>query len=208
MFTGIIEEVGTLKRLTSKNGKKYLTIEAKIVTNDIKLGDSVASNGICLTVTAFDKDSITVEVMNETIQKTSAKDWTINNKINLERALLLSNRLDGHIVQGHVDTVSHIARIKQVGDTKYISIAVPRQYSHLLVPQGSIAVNGISLTVAKLDASTFDVALISFTEGHTNLSNANVADRVNLEFDIIGKYLYRFSQTPKLTKEWLDENNF
>lgn len=208
MFTGIIEEIGNIARIVSSADKKHLTINCKKVTADIKLGDSVACNGICLTVIRFDSSSITVEVMNETMQKSSASKWTIGSKLNLERALLLTNRLDGHIVQGHVDSTSFISNVKQVASTKYITIALPAEWKHLIVPQGSIAINGISLTVAKLSETDFQVALISFTEGHTTLTSAKVGEIVNLEFDIIGKYLYRFSTKPNITKEWLSGKGF
>lgn len=214
MFTGIIEELGTIKQINSQAGKQYLTIECSKLNEGLKIGDSIACNGICLTLIQFTKQDITIEAMNETISKTTIKDWNLSSKINLERALRFNSRLDGHIVQGHIDTVSKIISVKEINKTRYIEIALPPEYSQLVVPQGSIAVNGVSLTIAKLEATSFQVALISLTENLTNLSLVKTGDLVNLEFDIIGKYILRSNSTnttqteSKLTQAWLYEQGF
>jgi len=214
MFTGIIEEVGVIKQISNQGGKRYLTIACSKINSDLKIGDSIACNGICLTLTQFTSSSITIEAMNETISKTSLKDWSINSPINLERALRFNGRLDGHIVQGHVDTLSHILSIKDVNKTKYIQIYLAQEFAELVVSQGSIAINGVSLTIAKLDTSSLQVALITLTENLTNLSLLKPGDYVNIEFDIIGKYILRknslsSSQSkPKLTQAWLNEQGF
>ncbi len=214
MFTGIIEEIGEIKEISHQAGKRYLTITSKRINTDVKIGDSIACNGICLTLTHFTTSTITVEVMNETISKTTVKQWNIGSKINLERALKFNSRLDGHIVQGHVDTITNIISVNEVNKTRYLKLNLPNEFAELVVPQGSIAINGVSLTVAKLDFSSLQVALISLTENLTNLSLLTSGDLVNIEFDIIGKYILRknsiSSAQPKskISQAWLNEQGF
>lgn len=209
MFTGIIEETGSLKKYTDRGGKRYLTITCSKVTRGLKTGDSVACNGACLTVTAFNSEQIEVEVMQETVQKTTVRWWRIGEAINLERALGLNGRLDGHFVQGHVDTVLHYQGQENSGDTVYLWFDLPQEQTNLVTWQGSVAINGVSLTVAKLEHSRFAVALISHTLQETNLGK--LQEYVNVEFDIIGKYIVRFLQNrekPKITEGWLREKGF
>lgn len=214
MFTGIIEEVGTIQKINNQASKKYFTINCTKITDDLKIGDSIACNGICLTLTHFTKTSITVEAMNETISKTTVKDWLTNSNINLERALKFNSRLDGHIVQGHIDTTSKVLGVRKINATLYLEIDLPQEFSDLVVAQGSIAVNGVSLTLAKLADSSFQVALISLTEDLTNLSLLKAGDNVNLEFDIIGKYILRKNSlksnplSSKINQAWLNEQGF
>lgn len=214
MFTGIIEEIGLVKQITNQGSKKYFTITCSKVNSDVKIGDSIACNGICLTLTKFDTNSITIEAMDETIAKTTIKTWSIGSKINLERALKLSGRLDGHIVQGHIDTVLKVLSVKQQGETRYLEIELLPEFFALVVPQGSIALNGVSLTIARLEAKSFQVALISLTEELTNLSALKTNDNINVEFDIIGKYILRYNSnkptnnSSKISKEWLSEQGF
>ncbi len=214
MFTGIIEEIGRVSQIDNCGGKRNYTIECYQINDSLKIGDSVACNGICLTLVSFSDKSIIIEAMNETISKTTAKTWAIGSKINLERAMKLSSRLDGHIVQGHVDTTSRVLAVKDLNKTKYLEIDLPKQYADLVVAQGSIAINGVSLTLARLDNCSFQVALISLTEDLTNLSNLKVGESVNLEFDIIGKYVLRSKQIAehstksKISQEWLNEQGF
>ncbi len=214
MFTGIIEEIGEIKEISHQDGKRYLTITSQRINTDLKIGDSIACNGICLTLTHFTTSTITVEVMNETISKTTVKQWNIGCKINLERALKFNSRLDGHIVQGHVDTITNIISVNEVNKTRYLKLNLPNEFAELVVPQGSIAINGVSLTVAKLDFSSLQVALISLTENLTNLSLLTSGDLVNIEFDIIGKYILRknsiSSAQPKskISQAWLNEQGF
>ncbi len=214
MFTGIIEEIGTISSIESQGGKQHFTIKCSKINDDLKLGDSVACNGICLTLIDFTDKSITIEAMNETLKKTTAKTWTIGSSINLERALKFNSRLDGHIVQGHVDIISNVTAIKEVNKTRYIEVSLDNNYAELVVSQGSIAINGVSLTVAKLDTNNFQVALISLTENLTNLSLLKVGDFVNLEFDVIGKYILRNKEVKsnqsksKISKSWLYEQGF
>ena len=214
MFTGIIEEVGIVKSLSVISGKRYLTIHCRKINDDLKIGDSIACNGICLTVTQFTNSTITVEAMNETITKTTVKYWDKDSKINLERALKFNSRLDGHIVQGHVDTVSKVLSSKDVNGTTYLEVELPIEYSDLVVAQGSIAINGVSLTIAKLDISSLQVALISLTENLTNLAFLKAGDYTNIEFDIIGNSILRkntistVKPKSKLTQAWLNEQGF
>ncbi len=209
MFTGIIEEIGKLQSFRDQGGKRYLEIKCQKINKSLKVGDSVCCNGVCLTVTAFTGKQITLEVMHETLTKTTIRWWQYNEKINLERALPLSGRLDGHFVQGHVDTVAKLMGREQEGETLYLWFDLPAEYKDLVTQQGSIAVNGVSLTVAKLEERRFAVALISHTLQETNL--AGITKYANLEFDILGKYIVRYlrnREKPVITTEWLREQGF
>jgi riboflavin synthase len=211
MFTGIVEEIGTLNQVQIKMGKRYFKINCDKILSSIKIGDSVACNGICLTVIEFSKDSILVEAMNETLQKTSAVFWKINDKINLERAMSANGRFDGHIVQGHIDTTGKIISKTYSGRTIYYTILFDSEYSDLIVPQGSISLNGISLTLSDISNETFTVAIISHTYEMTNLALLKENDIVNIEFDILGKYILRqinHNNKNKITQEWLIEKGF
>lgn len=211
MFTGIVEEKGVLTKIENKGLKKYFTIKCSDILTSLKIGDSVACNGICLTVINFSKNSIVVEVMNETLKKTTAAFWKIHEQINLERAMKANGRFDGHIVQGHIDTIGKIIRKESFGDTNYYTFLFKDEYQNLIVPQGSIAINGISLTLAKISRNTFTVAIISHTLRNTNLGNLIESDLVNLEFDIFGKYVLRqieMKNTNKITQDWLIEKGF
>ena len=191
MFTGIVEEVGKLSRLKSSGELRYITIDCRNIQDGLILGASICCNGICLTVNNFDDKSITVAAMPETIKKTNAASWHVGTLINLERALTLQSRLDGHLVQGHVDTVAKVKRLDLRNNTAYLNILLPREFSHLVVKQGSIAVDGVSLTASSLEESFFTVSLVEYTLQHTSLKTLKAGDKVNLEFDIIGKYIMR-----------------
>ena len=209
MFTGIIEEVGRLASFHDNSGKRYLDISCSRINIDIKIGDSVCCNGACLTVTEFTSRQITVEVMQETLIKTNIRFWKPSTKINLERALSLNSRLDGHIVQGHVDCISEFIRKEQTAETTYLWYKLPLEHQDMVADQGSIAINGVSLTVARLEKDCFAVALITHTLKETNLAELN--RYVNLEFDIIGKYIVRYfnnHQKSGVTMEWLREKGF
>jgi len=208
MFTGIIEAVQPLISLRQSAGKTLITLGRPAPFDDLKTGASLACNGICLTVTAFDARSFTVEVMQETVKKTTAAHWQTGEPVNLERALRLGDRLDGHWVQGHVDTTASLLERKTVRETLYLTFALPSEYKWLIVPQGSIAVNGVSLTVANLQTGRFSVALIGHTLSLTNLAQLTLGKAVNLEFDILGKYLLRQQETNSLNEEWLHEQGY
>jgi riboflavin synthase len=186
MFTGIIEQLATIQKVVKENENLHITLEADFV-NELKIDQSVAHNGICLTVVAIDNNSYTVTAIQETIQKTNISFWDITSKVNVERCMQLNGRLDGHIVQGHVDTKGVCTSVEdQDGSWKY---TFEYQASHVTVDKGSITINGVSLTVVDSKIDTFSVCIIPYTFEHTNFHQLKVGDHVNLEFDIIGKYV-------------------
>ncbi|MDP2173215.1 MAG: riboflavin synthase [Candidatus Cloacimonadaceae bacterium] len=208
MFTGIIEATAQIKSIVASEGKKILTIQRPAVFDDIKTGSSIACNGICLTVTSFDNNTFSVEVMIETMRKSTASNWQRGTLLNLERALMPSGRLDGHIVQGHIDRSAKVLEKSRKGITDYLRFRLEREDFALVAPQGSIAINGISLTIANLNSTSFSVALIGHTLENTNLSTLQPGDEVNLEFDVLAKYIKRIQEGNKLSGEWLHEQGF
>jgi len=186
MFTGIIEQLATIKKIVKENENLHITLETDFV-NELKIDQSVAHNGICLTVIAIENNTYTVTAIQETIQKTTIESWNFNTKVNVERCMQLNGRLDGHIVQGHVDTKGVCTSVEdQDGSWKY---TFEYQDSHVTVDKGSITINGVSLTVVDSKQHTFSVCIIPYTYEHTNFHQLKVGDYVNLEFDIIGKYV-------------------
>lgn len=176
--------------------------------DDIAKGSSIACNGICLTVVSFTDSTFTIEVMAETITKSNARFWQAGTKLNLERAMKIGSRLDGHWVQGHVDSTSTLMDRHDERGTTYLRFHLCREHAGLVAPQGSIAINGVSLTIARLDGNSFSVALISHTLENSNLSALRAGTEVNLEYDIVGKYLLRQNAKPQMTMEWLHEQGF
>ena len=185
MFTGIIEEVGTVGEL----GDNKLTIRAAKVMEDQKMGDSISVNGTCLTVVAHDSTTFTVDLSPETLSRTSLGSLEQNHKVNLERPLAVSDRLGGHIVQGHVDATGRITSYRTEGNSQVLRVRFPERMRPYIVEKGFIAVDGISLTVVQKGTSTFTLSVIPFTLENTNLQEKGVGDRVNLEIDIIAKYV-------------------
>jgi riboflavin synthase len=186
MFTGIIEQIGHVVEIIQEGENIHFTIRAAF-TNDLKVDQSVAHNGTCLTVVALDKDNYTVTAIRETLEKTNLGDWEVGTKINLERCMQMNGRLDGHIVQGHVDTTATCTEIEdQGGSWKYTFSYCT---DHATVEKGSVTVNGVSLTVVDSKANMFSVCIIPYTHEHTNFHQLQRGDRINLEFDIIGKYV-------------------
>lgn len=208
MFTGIIESVSPITAIREAAGKRYLQIQRPTIFDDIKIGSSIASDGICLTVLNLDESMFEVEIMAETLHKSTAGIWERRRLLNLERALRADGRWDGHIVQGHVDSVVKLKRIRSQGDTKYLYFNTVPEDGELMVPQGSIAINGVSLTIAELANDSFAVALISHTLENSNLALLNVGDPVNVEYDVIGKYIQRRGSQKQISKEWLYEQGF
>ncbi len=208
MFTGIIESVSPIIGIRSSGSKRYLKLKRPELFSQIKEGSSIACDGICLTVISLDANSFEVELMAETLKKSTAINWQIGSKLNLERALRVGDRLDGHWVQGHVDGILKIKQIKKKEHTPYLHFSYPKQDSSLLVPQGSICLNGVSLTLAELTDSSFAVALIGHTWQNSNLSLLAVGSYVNVEYDILGKYMLRQDKLPKISKEWLNDQGF
>lgn len=191
MFTGIIEETGLIKSVAARTDAARIEVAARTVLADAKLGDSVAVNGVCLTVTSLTADSFSADVSAETLRRTSLRQARAGTRVNLERPLTPSSRLGGHIVQGHVDAIGEFVGARSEGDGWRVRVAFPPQLAHYIVEKGSITVDGISLTVAKLGPDWFEIAVIPHTWKVTNLSTLKRGDAVNLEVDIIAKYVER-----------------
>ena len=192
MFTGIIEQLGVVTGIRKEGENIHFTVEAPF-THELKIDQSVAHNGCCLTVVEIDDTQYTVTAIQETLNKTNLGDWTIGTKVNLERCMLMNGRLDGHIVQGHVDTTATCTAIEnQDGSWKY---SFSYSSKDVTVEKGSVTVNGTSLTVVDSKPGEFSVCIIPYTHEHTNFHTLHVGSRVNLEFDIIGKYVARLMAT-------------
>ena len=207
MFTGIIEEVGTIRSISTDR----ITISCKEILKDCKIGDSIAANGVCLTVVEFGKDYFCAVVSKETYKVTAFSDLKIGNIVNLERALTLSSRLGGHIVSGHTDTVGKIIDINKLSEFYEFKIGFNKEYSKYVAKKGSITVNGISLTVADCSQDFVTIAIIPHTFDMTVLRVLKVGDNVNLEFDILAKYVEKFlssSDNNSITVNFLAENGF
>ena len=193
MFTGIIETLGTVKNLIQDLGNIHLTIESAI-TQELKIDQSVAHNGICLTVVNIQNQEYTVTAIPETIRKTSLGTWKVGDLINLERAMKLGDRLDGHIVQGHVDQTGTCIEIQEYNGSWIFTFKYDATLSNITIEKGSITINGTSLTVVNSKKNQFSVAIIPYTYQHTNFKTFKIGTQVNLEFDVIGKYVARLHQ--------------
>jgi len=190
MFTGIIETLGIVKEIQKDGDNLHLTITSDI-TKELKIDQSVAHNGVCLTVVGIDNNDYTVTAIKETIDKTTLGEWQVGNLINLERAMKLGDRLDGHIVQGHVDQTGVCKSITEANGSWYFSFEYDSQLNNITIEKGSITVNGVSLTVVNSQANGFSVAIIPYTFEHTNFKTFKVGSKINLEFDVVGKYVAR-----------------
>ena len=190
MFTGIIETLGIIKQLQKDNDNLHITISSPLA-HELKIDQSVAHNGVCLTVVALNNDEYTVTAIRETIEKTNLGEWKAGDLINLERAMKLGDRLDGHIVQGHVDQTGICKSIEEANGSWYYTFEYDSQFSNITIEKGSITVNGVSLTVVNSKANEFSVAIIPYTHQHTNFKTFVVGTKVNLEFDVVGKYVAR-----------------
>lgn len=195
MFSGIIEETGRVAGLRRGRESLVLTVSARRVLEGTRAGDSIAVNGVCLTVTALDGDRFTADVMHETLRATTLGDLQPGDPVNLERALRLGDRLGGHLVTGHVDGVGRVLRRREGDNAFTLEIAVPEGFGPHLVPKGSVAVDGVSLTVARCGRDRFEVSIIPHTAAVTTLGRRRPGDRVNLEGDLIGKYVARLWET-------------
>ena len=192
MFTGLVEDVGTIRGLRLQNDSAVLTVKTKLPVRAMVRGASIAVNGACLTVVEKRRDSFIVDVSPETLSRTNLETLSVGGRVNLERPMRLADRLGGHLVTGHVDGVGIIAAIEKQGEFTIVNFEVPADLGALLVPKGSVAVDGISLTVNSCRKRGFSVALIPFTLSHTNLRGRQVGDKVNIETDLIGKYVKSF----------------
>lgn len=192
MFTGIIEEIGKIKKINTSMDGASITIVAHKVLEGVKLGDSIATNGVCLTVNHFDASSFTVDVMAETMRRSNLKNFDIGSPVNLERALAVGDRLGGHLVSGHIDDVGIISNYRQEDNAVWITINTSTEILKYIVLKGSIAIDGVSLTVAHVDEKGFKVSIIPHTRDETTLIDKGVGELVNLECDMIGKYIEKF----------------
>jgi riboflavin synthase len=212
MFTGIIQEVGKIEKYEVHKDKRYITIACNTIQKDLEIGESVACNGICLTVIKFSQANITVEIMNQTRETTTASSWSLFSSVHLERAMTLNDRLNGHLVQGHIDTTCSLLKSYHIESTLYLEFNLPKEYANLIVEHGSICIDGVSLTVAILSKTSFTVALIEHTLVTTHLGKLGLGDKVNIEFDIIGKYVQRLVLNPSkdsnITEDWLVKKGF
>lgn len=199
MFTGLIEDVGRVHRRTGGAGAGEFAFETALPVREMAPGASIAVNGCCLTVVGKAGRRLTVDVSPETLRRTNLADLCDGDGVNLERPLRVGDRLGGHWVTGHVDAVGRVARIHRSGDFTFFRFHAPASVGRLLVPKGSISVDGVSLTVNECAPRSFSVAIIPFTLAHTNLQSRNVGDRVNLEADIIGKYVLQFADAYRKT---------
>ena len=215
MFTGIIEELGTVERVTRGRVSAVIAIRAEHILSDLKIGDSVAVNGVCLTATGLTGHGFTADVMHETLDRSALAGLGPGSRVNLERAMAANGRFGGHIVAGHVDGVGTIAAIEQDDNAIWFTITAPEQVLRYVVEKGSIAIDGISLTVARVEPDRFAVSVIPHTAAVTLLGRRRVGDRVNLESDIIGKYVERLLRPApeekgqsRLTMEFLTQHGF
>ncbi|HOT23112.1 MAG TPA: riboflavin synthase [Thermoleophilia bacterium] len=212
MFTGLVEEVGTLRRLTVGPGDAVLEIGARTVLDRLAVGESVLTDGVCLTVTAVGRDGFSADVMPETVRRSTLVERRTGDRLNLERALTLQGRLGGHLVSGHVDGVGVVRRVTSEANAGVVDIAVPPSVAVVTVPQGSIAVDGVSLTAVSVEGEVVRVSLIPHTAAVTTLSSLEPGRRVNLEADLIAKYVHAFLERRRppggLTWEKLAEAGF
>jgi riboflavin synthase len=215
MFTGLIEEIGRVEAIIKAEKSARLSIKAKKILEGLKLGDSICTNGVCLTVTAYCSNSFSVDVMAETMRRSNLKNLMNGDEVNLERALKLGDRLGGHIVSGHIDGIGIIKKYEEEGNAVWITVEAPYEILKYIVQKGSIAIDGVSLTVAYVDDSVFRVSIIPHTKDLTILLRKELGDEVNLECDMLGKYIEKLlgvkEQTPikrNLDFNFLSENGF
>ena len=215
MFTGIIEDIGVIRSIRRGAHSSVLSIGAEVVLSDLKIGDSVAVNGVCLTATGKDRGGFTADVMHETLDRSSLGSLTAGSRVNLERAMAAGGRFGGHIVSGHIDGTGTITALRRDGNAVWYTISAAPSLLRFIVEKGSITIDGISLTVATVEADRFSVSIIPHTAAVTILGEKKPGDTVNLENDIIGKYVEKLlrprEDTPAaggLTLEFLAQNGF
>lgn len=196
MFTGIIEQLGVIKSI-EKSATNTVVIISSEITKELKVDQSIAHNGVCLTIEAIHENNYQVTAVAETLAKTNAGNWRINDVINLERAMQFNSRMDGHLVQGHVDTVATCLEVKDMNGSWMYRFQFPESFAPLMIEKGSVSINGTSLTAYDVTTNQFSVAIIPYTYNHTNINSIKVGDSVNIEFDMIGKYVARFVQLNK-----------
>ena len=212
MFNGIIKEIGIVRESIREAGKVILGIKSEKVINELDIGASVSIDGACQTVVKISGNMFYVEAVQETLKKTTLGNLNVGNRVNLESSVTISEGLGGHIVLGHIDGIGTITEIKNLDASKIYSICVPESISEYFVEVGSIAVDGISLTIAELRENIVEISIIPFTEKNTTIGEKKIGDKVNIEVDIIGKYVKRFlekrEKIEKITTEWLKSVGF
>jgi riboflavin synthase len=217
MFTGLIEEVGEITSVTRKGNSAQITVKARKILKDTKLGDSISTNGVCLTVTEKTSNTFTVDVMPETMNRSNLKNFKYGSKVNLERALRVGDRLDGHMVSGHVDGLGKIANYLKEDNAVWITVEADKSLLKYIIEKGSIAIDGTSLTVAYVDDRSFKVSIIPHTGEATTLLDKKIGDEVNLECDMVGKYIEKFMKfeedkpeesNSNLNEDFLRQNGF
>ncbi|MDE6848252.1 MAG: riboflavin synthase [Ruminococcus sp.] len=212
MFTGIIEEVGTVQTVQHNGNSSFIKIQSEKVLEDVHIGDSIAVNGVCLTVTESDRNTFRADVMNETLDRSSLGSLKKGSPVNLERAMSANGRFGGHIVSGHIDGTGTVSAIKNDGIAVWYTINTTPEIMRYIIEKGSVAIDGISLTVAKVTDSSFSVSIIPHTAEQTILSYKKTGDVVNLENDIVGKYVEKFicpdSRKSNISVDFLAENGF
>lgn len=201
MFTGIVEEIGEIKSIKKGSKSAQLFIKGNEVLKETKIGDSIAVNGVCLTVTTMEKDTFTADVMAETMRRSSLGSLTTGSKVNLERAMPTDGRFGGHIVSGHIDGMGTISDFTKEDNAVWVTVDAEPKLLKYIIEKGSIAIDGISLTVAYVDDKCFKVSLIPHTSSNTTLLSKQVGDIVNLENDVVGKYIDKLMRNQELEKE-------
>ncbi len=200
MFTGIIEHLGTVDSLKLHVEGGHLTIHAPTVTPRLAIANSIAVDGCCLTVVDLNGECFSADLSEETIRKTSMGEWKTGTRVNLEQPMTAGKEFGGHFVLGHVDTTGHVTRLDPEGENWRYGVEVPEAFAKYIVPQGSIAIDGISLTVARWNGRVAEIAIIPFTYEHTNICSRKIGDAVNLEGDVLGKYVERYLEARRGTK--------
>jgi riboflavin synthase len=210
MFTGIIEEIGVIKAVRKQNRSLGLTISARKVTTDLKVGDSINTEGVCLTVTSFSSVEFVVDVMPETYDKSGLSKLVSGDKVNLERALRLDDRFGGHIVSGHIDGVGKISRTWKDENAVWFTVTADPGILRYIVEKGSVALDGISLTVARVDGNSFNVSIIPHTQHETTLLSKKPGSLLNVECDILGKYIEKllYKGNDKISLDFLQKMDF
>ena len=207
MFTGIIEDLGIVTNIKPEKDNLHITIKSNF-THELQIDQSVSHNGVCLTVISLNNDLYTVTAIKETLEKSNIGSLKVNDVVNLERAMKLGDRLDGHIVQGHVDQTAVCKDIQQAEGSWIFSFEYDSSKNNITIEKGSITVNGVSLTVVNSEISSFSVAIIPFTYNHTNFENTKLNDVVNLEFDVLGKYVQKIMMLQKMRHYCLNKRSF
>lgn len=216
MFTGIIQKMGTVKQINNQGEAYQLTVAVDDFLDTVKIGDSIATNGVCLTVTTKTNNEFTADIMPMTYRKSTFSELNVGSLVNLEKSMRITDGFDGHIVTGHIDSVGKITKIKQDYNAVLIRIKPPRETLKYFIPEGSVAIDGISLTIAELSDQDFTVSIIPHTRKWTTLKEKSVGSSVNIEGDVLGKYVERLlqfnskesSNDSPISKNFLKDNGF